>query len=345
MEKSLPRICSIEAPGKINLHLRIGEKQPDGYHALESIFVPLALGDTLRFERTEKGDCHLLTNWEVPEETILPTENLVVRAVSLFRERTGFNPGLRIRLDKRIPTGAGLGGGSSDAASTLLAMNLLSGSALSLKELREMAVLLGSDVPFFLSGGAAFVSGRGEITEAVNTPQGLWVVLVKPPFSSDTAKAYSLLDQARKRGELSGKTFSKKEPAKQKLPKEALIRALEEDPCTWPFHNDFLAVFLDPDRSTEGEYGEKTGVYRIILEKLREEGACFAGLSGSGSCCFGIFRTVEAAKKAEEVLIRTETTVFREFMPRYTPEGPSKTGFFVRVTFFLAQNSNAVLQY
>jgi len=349
-----PRIVTIEAPCKINLHLGIGQKRPDGFHELESIFASLALGDTLRFERCgEKGAWHLFMNWEVPETPIPPEKNLVLRAVSLFREKTGFNPGLSIDLVKRIPAGAGLGGGSSDAASALLAMNLLSSSALTMDELGEMAALLGSDVPFFLSGGAAFVSGRGEKTEPVKAPGGLWVVLVKPPFSSDTAGAYRLLDEARERAAASPmrepvkqglpkEELPKEGLPKEELPKEALISALAQDPHCWPFKNDFLAVFLDPDRVSEREQGEiafaQRAAYRAILGKLRSEGASFAGLSGSGSCCFGVFSARQTAEKAVKAFTR------KEFGPVFRAADPSNQGIFVRLTFFVAQNSNAVLE-
>ena len=139
MAKKPVRACVIEAPCKINIHLSIGEKSPDGFHSLESLFASLAFCDTLRFERSGKaGECLLAMNYEAPMDEIKRENNLVFKAVSLFRERAGFNEGLNIRVDKRIPAGAGLGGGSSDAASALLALNSLAGTALSMEELREM---------------------------------------------------------------------------------------------------------------------------------------------------------------------------------------------------------------
>ena len=329
MEKHLPGIrtpavCTIQAPCKINLHLAIGERRPDGFHDLESLFVTLALGDTLRFEHSaEKGaylrfSGHLLV---VPAQEIPPEKNLVTRAVSLFRERTGFSTGLSIRLDKRVPVGAGLGGGSSDAASTLLALNAFSGAALSMDELGEMAAILGSDVPFFLSGGAAFVSGRGEKIEPVSVPRGLWVILLMPPFASDTASAFRLLDEARAHGKKEVTPGS----GGQGISKEALIRALEGDPANWPFRNDFLTVFLDSSLSPDAGHEARAGVYRALLEQLRQAGASFAGLSGSGSCCFGVFSSKETAEKAEKAL--------------------AGQGNYVRLTFFLAQIHNAVLKY
>jgi 4-diphosphocytidyl-2-C-methyl-D-erythritol kinase len=294
MVKKKAALCVIEAPAKINLHLKVGEKRSDGFHNIDSLFAAIGLSDTLRFECVEKGGCSL------------PEDNLVSRAVSRFRELTGFDVGLRIRLEKRIPIGAGLGGGSSDAASTLLALNALSGACVPLEKLREIAALLGSDVPFFLTGGAAFVSGRGEFVRPVKSPENLWVLLVMPPFSCDTANAFRLLDQARGTnipGEpalaIAGKNLSAQE----------LIQALEQDPETWPFFNDFLV----------------TGNYQTIIDMLINKGASFAGLSGSGSCCFGIFKTKDQAEKVgKEILI---------------------PGFYVKVTFFLAHRADPVVQY
>ncbi|MCL2069688.1 MAG: 4-(cytidine 5'-diphospho)-2-C-methyl-D-erythritol kinase [Treponema sp.] len=323
MGKALPDLCIIKAPAKINLHLEIGIKRGDGFHELESLIAPLDLGDTLKFEvRTglDPGSSQLSVNWEsLPEEFIAPEKNLVLKALALFRQRTGFSSALNIRLDKRIPSGSGLGGGSSDAASTLIALDLLAGTALSPEKLGEMAAILGSDVPFFLKGGAAFARGRGELLEPVKVPQGLWLVIAKPPFPSDTAAAYRLLDQARE-GAFGGNSGER--AAKKKLSFGALIQALGEAPETWPFRNDFLPLFLE---NKEGEQGRKAVVYISILEALRKGGALFSGLSGSGSSCFGVFSAKEAAEKTEKEL--------------------AGQGNYARLTFFLAQKADPVLEY
>ena len=327
------RVCTVEAPCKINLHLVIKEKRPDGFHMLESLFASLALSDTLRFEINKsgkKGGClqksnnlrfsdQLFADWELPPhecpgKPIPPENNLVSKAVLLFREKTGFEEGLNIRLRKRIPAGAGLGGGSSDAASTLLALNALAGTALPIEELKEMAAVLGSDVPFFISGGAAFVGGRGELIEPLKPPEGLWVVLVKPPFSSDTASAYRLLDETRESA--SGPVIPK-----ENLPKNVIIKSLEDDPFSWPYQNDFLHVFLS---ARDGENGKKALAYRAVLQRLEKAGAVFTGLSGSGSCCFGVFIGKKSAKRAEKEL--------------------SGCGNFVKLTFFLAYKADPVLE-
>jgi len=319
VEKKSFGICTIEAPCKINLHLSVGKKRDDGFHSVESIFATLAFSDTLRFEigGSEGGD-QLFTNWEVPIEEIPDEKNLILRAISLFREQTGFRKGLIVHLDKRIPLGAGLGGGSSDAAATLLALNLLSSPALPMCRLAAMAATLGSDTPFFLTCGTAYVSGHGETVEPVKSPEGLWVVLAKPPFASDTASAYKLLDHLREQGQVVEQAGIKR---------EILLGALEGDSEKWPFYNDFLPAFLCRGHSENDS--ANGAVYRDILESLRNTGASFASLSGTGSCCFGVFRAKNKAEKALENLQTGDHL---------------KKGNTARLTFFLAHKANPVLE-
>jgi 4-diphosphocytidyl-2C-methyl-D-erythritol kinase len=185
----MPRI-QVEAPAKLNLHLQIGDRRPDGYHAIESLFCALAFGDTLSFETVrEPGIAEIYMDWQPPGAppygvsggfpAIPPEKNIISRAVSLFRDRTGYKEGLKITVEKRIPPGGGLGGGSSNAAATLTVLNRLASpdgkGLLSDAVLAEMGASLGSDVPFFLTPvpknldaerdrhflSAAWVSGRG----------------------------------------------------------------------------------------------------------------------------------------------------------------------------------------
>ncbi len=181
---------SLEAPAKINLWLRILRKRPDGFHALESRLVPVALTDTLHFSTTDAapGTVHFTCS-----DATVPTDssNLVLKAVAALGEKCGPLPALRIHLEKRIPHGAGLGGGSSDAAATFLGLNSLLGLNLPIAELSERAARFGSDIPFFLHGCACHVTGRGEIV----TPQpdfapDLPLLLIKPAFGVPTPAAY-----------------------------------------------------------------------------------------------------------------------------------------------------------
>ncbi|MDR0601176.1 MAG: 4-(cytidine 5'-diphospho)-2-C-methyl-D-erythritol kinase [Treponema sp.] len=277
---------TVEAPSKINLYLRIGERRADGYHELESLFVPLAFGDTLRIGFMDGEGRPCIRMGGAGAGFLRPGENILYTVFSLFREKTGFNRRLDIGVTKRIPVGAGLGGGSSDAAALLVALNRLSGAGLSGEDLRIMAEKLGSDVPFFLLDGAALAGGRGERLAPVDFPAGTPVVLVNPGFASDTAAAYRRLDRFRQDRFPPEKGFSRAVSA----------RIAGNGPRDWPWGNDFLPVFQN-----DGENGDGV-VYTEILSALEGAGADFSGLSGSGSTCFGIFTDGGRAKRAAKIL-------------------------------------------
>jgi 4-diphosphocytidyl-2-C-methyl-D-erythritol kinase len=176
------------APAKTNLSLQILGRRPDGFHDLRSLMVPVSVFDTLEFEVKQEGDLELVCNAPgIPVDD----RNLVVRAARLFCTAFGILPQLRITLNKEIPHGAGLGGGSSDAATTLLALNALFETQLARENLVEFAAELGSDVPFFLYQSAAWISGRGERVEPVTGLESVPILLVKPPFGVSTPWAYS----------------------------------------------------------------------------------------------------------------------------------------------------------
>ena len=267
----------VAASCKINTHLRIFDRRPDGFHDIQSVFQALDFGDGLTVvSLKECSACEVLMDGPVP-----PEQNIVSKAVLAFRRASGFNGGVRIRVEKRVPLGAGLGGGSSDAAATLIALNRLSGDVLSLKELEDVAQALGSDVPFFLFGGTAIVEGRGE--RVTNVPANLdyGVVLVHPGFPSDTGRAYSLLDQARlEEGKGAEPDICSAGPGLGEL-----HRLVVSNPSVWPFRNDFYPVL----RKQSVEYDR-------MIAALRAEGAVFASLSGSGSACFGIFPDTAASE-------------------------------------------------
>ncbi|MCE9609570.1 MAG: 4-(cytidine 5'-diphospho)-2-C-methyl-D-erythritol kinase [Chthoniobacter sp.] len=176
------------APAKINLSLRVLGRRADGFHELESLMVPVSIADTLEITRRECGGIEFTC-----DDATLPTggDNLVVRAARLFGEASGIEPHVRIALTKRIPHGAGLGGGSSDAATTLLALDQLFATRLSREALVTLAAQLGSDVPFFIYQSAAMIRGRGERVEPVAFPHALPLLLIKPPFGVPTPWAYS----------------------------------------------------------------------------------------------------------------------------------------------------------
>ncbi|MDR1929025.1 MAG: 4-(cytidine 5'-diphospho)-2-C-methyl-D-erythritol kinase [Treponema sp.] len=299
----------------------MGKKGPGAFHDLESIFTLVEFGDTLECGAGGTGQAEtglriiprgpfagLFSRRDRAFLPGSPENNLVYRASELFRSAVSFKKKLDITLIKRVPPGSGLGGGSSDAAATLLALNFLAGGPLSFDGLLRLGEKLGSDVPFFLyalrppSGGgaacgspAAWVSGRGERVVPIKAPAPLPVLLVFPGFSSNTGEAFTLLDEFR-----SG-------PSPVPSPaKEVLIAALDEDPRRWPYSNDFLELFL--------KTGKHADRYGSILEGLRSSGAVFAGLSGSGSACFGVFPAGTDMKKTlipkAEGIIYLQNTFF-----------------------------------
>lgn len=182
------RGMSIDAPAKVNLVLRVLGKREDGFHAIETLMAPVSLADVLEIELGGDG-----LEFSCSDKTLpLDGSNLVCRAVEVFRKRTGFDGGVRVHLEKRIPHGAGLGGGSSDAAAVLRGVNGLVGAGLEVSDLEELAAGLGSDVPFFVRGVPAWCRGRGEIVEPIGDElPGAELLLVKPPFPVPTAWAYA----------------------------------------------------------------------------------------------------------------------------------------------------------
>ncbi|KVD88903.1 4-diphosphocytidyl-2C-methyl-D-erythritol kinase [Burkholderia sp. ABCPW 14] len=174
------------APAKLNLFLHITGRRPDGYHELQSVFQLLDWGDTLHFTLRDDGKVSRRTDVPgVPEAT-----DLVVRAASLLKAHTGAEAGVDIEIDKRLPMGAGLGGGSSDAATTLLALNRLWKLDLPREELQALAVNLGADVPFFVFGKNAFAEGIGEALQQVELP-ARWFLVVTPRVHVPTAAVFS----------------------------------------------------------------------------------------------------------------------------------------------------------
>jgi 4-diphosphocytidyl-2-C-methyl-D-erythritol kinase len=324
-------IFAIKASAKINLHLRIGARRPDGYHDLESLFLALDFGDFLNFEAVDTGRDAIVMEWDSRGGFAVPDlpqeENIIRRALELFRSRTGAGGAFRVLCEKKIPPGGGLGGGSSDAAAALRALNVLAGTGLSREELGAMAGELGSDVPFFLAGGAAWVSGRGERVRSLPVPPGLSVVLVNPGFSSPTAGAFRRLDRAREKAAPGGADFVR--PGAGVLPagessgeprEEDVEATFRDDPRNWPFRNDFTPVLIHGGGEEDGEGAE----YSRILAGLEGAGADFSGISGAGSTCFGVFSRPETAKRAAALL--------------------SKRWIFTELTFPLAFEANGVLK-
>ncbi len=178
---------SVPAPAKLNLMLHITGRRPDGYHNLQTLFQFLDYGDTLHFRRRDDDELTLSPAIDgVPFD-----DNLIVRAARVLLQHTGMQAGADIRLDKKLPMGGGLGGGSSDAATALLALNELWQLQLSIDELANLGLRLGADVPVFVRGAAAFAEGVGELLTPVPELAEPWYLVVCPQVHVNTGKIFS----------------------------------------------------------------------------------------------------------------------------------------------------------
>lgn len=246
------------SPAKINLGLNIISKREDGFHNLETIFYPINLNDKISFEKSEH------TTFETNNEKLKSEadSNLVLKALHLLEETAGRKLSGKIFLEKIIPTGAGLGGGSSNAASTLLALNELFELNLSIDDLKPLALTLGSDVPFFLYRIPCFAEGRGEIITPVSLDIPYPILLVNPNIHVSTAWAFNNI--APKIPGHSLKNFTD-----ELIELKKLFRKLR---------NDFEAPV----------FTEHPKIQKVKTE-LIQHGAMYAQMSGSGSTVFGIF--------------------------------------------------------
>jgi 4-diphosphocytidyl-2-C-methyl-D-erythritol kinase len=268
-----------QSPCKVNLLLNILGRRADGFHDLETLFYPIHVFDRLTFARAGQG-IELRCS-----DAALPTDgqNLVHRAAAAFLEEARIKEGIRLELEKRIPLAAGLGGGSGNAATTLLGLNELFGQPLEPERLQRLAASLGSDVAFFLQDKPALASGRGERIEPLEpfpALSGAAFVLIYPGFGISTAWAYQQL--ARFPQALNG------QPGRaQKL--VALLRSADLGTAAAAFYNSLEAPAL-----------EKYPLLELFQEFLRANGAAAALMSGSGSTTFALVRGLEAASELAE---------------------------------------------
>lgn len=192
-EIAVPREVSVwPAPAKLNLFLHITGRRADGYHTLQSVFQFLDCADLIHLRIGADGAIHLLT----PLPGVAPEQDLTVRAARLLQAEAGVAAGVDIQIDKRLPLGGGLGGGSSDAATVLVALNRLWGLDWSEERLAELGLRLGADVPVFVRGQAAWAEGIGELLTPIDLPEPWFVVLV-PPVTVSTAEIFSAPELTR----------------------------------------------------------------------------------------------------------------------------------------------------
>lgn len=268
-----------KSPCKVNLLLNILGKRADGFHELETVIHPVNYFDELSFAR--EGQSLRLTC----SEPTLPTDqgNLVYRAAAAFLEAAGVREGIRIHLEKRIPLAAGLGGGSADAATTLLGLNELFGNPLSLERLHNIAVGLGSDLPFFLQDKPALAVGRGEKIQPLDffpSLKGAAFLLIYPGFGIPTAWAYK--EMARFPEAVNGRPGRAQELIKL-LQTSSLAEAGRH------FYNSLEAPAM-----------VKYPLLAVFQDFLNANGAAATRMSGSGSTTFAIASSESAARGLEE---------------------------------------------
>ena len=268
-----------QSPCKVNLLLNILGRRPDGFHELETVMQPVAVCDELQFNR---GGQSIELTCNLPSLPVDST-NLVHRAAAAFLQAARRSEGVRIHLEKRIPLAAGLGGGSGNAACTLLGLNELFSEPLTPRQLGEIAAALGSDVPFFLQAQPALATGRGEkITPLDFSPalRGVFILLIHPGFGISTAWAYQAL--ARYPEALNGR------PGRaQKL--VSLLQAGDLAAAANEFFNSLEAPVLN-----------KYPLLALFQEFLKANGALAALMSGSGSTTFALVRGQNAAEQLRE---------------------------------------------
>ncbi|MDH5758167.1 MAG: 4-(cytidine 5'-diphospho)-2-C-methyl-D-erythritol kinase [Gemmatimonadota bacterium] len=260
------RSVGISAPAKVNLYLRVLHRRPDGFHELDTVFLAVSLHDELLVESGGAPGPVTLT-LQGPDPCAV-ADNLAFRAAEAFRAASGIPHAISVHLEKRIPAGAGLGGGSSDAAAVLRALDHLHPGVVPRSELMAVGAALGSDVPFFLGESAmARGTGRGEVLRPLPPLPEAYVVLVLPPVHVATGPAFAAL----KRNE------------------SAVREALPAPPGSWE------AVSEMATNDFEGVIAATHAEVAAALGALRDEGGRPALLSGSGAACFGVFPSLERA--------------------------------------------------
>jgi 4-diphosphocytidyl-2-C-methyl-D-erythritol kinase len=261
------------APAKVNLFLHILGKRPDGYHDLASVMQQISLFDELDFKLCPEGISLSCTGTDLPAGE----DNLVYRAAAALFDHAGYPGGVEITLTKNIPSGAGLGGGSSDAATTLVALNELCTLNVSQEELMKIGVGLGADVPFFIFGPSAYATATGTVLQPLSYVPELNLVLIKPPFSLSTKDVYQGLNLA----------------LTKKKNNYSIPRFYDMNDVVRELHNDLETVSfrLRPELAD----------FRQIL---MGEGALGALMSGSGPTMFGIFENEKAAREAREAIVK-----------------------------------------
>ena len=260
---------TVESPAKINLGLNVVRKREDGYHDLETIFIPLMLSDIISFTRSDRLNFN--TDSDLLNQS---SDNLILKAIRMLQEKSMTKILLDVYAQKKIPIGGGLGGGSSNAATTLKTVNKILGLGLSYLDLSELALELGSDVPYFLNPVPSYAESRGEKLSQLNLEFPYPILIVNSLIKIDTAWAFKKIKP-------SNPVRNLQEIFQQGLPD---LNTLNTN-----IKNDFEEIVF-------GEYPE----LKQIKDELYNQGAEFALMSGTGSTIYGIFSNLQKAYWAEE---------------------------------------------
>ena len=281
------RYLAIKAPAKINLGLHVLSRRPDGYHTVRTLLATVDLWDTLTFEPGGEGLRLECDNPSIPTDRT----NLVLRSALRLEDLLGRPlPGVRIRLEKRIPAGRGLGGGSSNAAAALIGLNRLFGLGLRRHALHRVLTDVGMDAPFFLYGGLALATGRGDHVFPLADGAELSLVLLIPEFGISTPDAY--------RGVPKPPAAPHREDGSERA--DSLVRFLASGPSGPQLSGKLLAGCFpnDLERSTVLQTTRPPDAISRMRNALKAAGALETAMSGSGSAVFGVFADREQAARA-----------------------------------------------
>lgn len=266
--------CVLKAPAKLNLHLQVGGRCSDGFHEIKSLFIMVDLYDEISTRSLKTGNnCRITGSFNCDVEN-----NLIYKAWDGFCQKAGRRFGVEFIVEKKIPSFAGLGGGSSDAAAALKSMNMLF-NVFSEVELAVIAAQTGSDVPFFLSFPAALIGGRGEQIKRLNNARELYFVLINPGVDISTADAYGWIDSCGYRDTV--------------FLSDELISGVYNGSLSGyrMFINDFADVL-------EARFD----IFSAMIDELYKSGAVYSNVTGSGSAVFGMFESLKEAETAENKL-------------------------------------------
>ncbi len=285
----------IKAMGKVNLGLDVLGKKPNGYHEVRMIMQSVELGDTLKFTKTAEG-ITIRTN-----KKDLPTDegNLIYRAIQLMQEEYHLKGGVSVRLDKQIPVAAGMAGGSADAAAALIAMNQLYDLKLNTQKLCELGVKLGADIPFCIVGGTVLAEGIGEELTVLPKAPACYLLIARPDIMVSTKAVYEALDH---------------DGVESHPDIDGMVQAI------WKNHLDGITERME--NVLEAVTVKQYPVVEQLKDKMRQEGAIEAVMSGSGPTVFGVYRDAVSAGEAYKQIMASGLSS-QTFVTRFSDCGQS----------------------